>query len=111
MKCHFKRLDENINKWVVAYTEAHGRKKSGMSQQDVEKEAHAIYEKGDHKFLDLHVFNEGMSKNFKWEIKLDRDSIRFRAANEESGGSSKRSMTSEDGAYSIPSNPKTPGIF
>ncbi|KAL8491485.1 hypothetical protein ACS0TY_023195 [Phlomoides rotata] len=113
MKGRYKRLSENANKWIAAYKEAHGRKRSGMNQQDVEREAHTIYEKGGQKFLDLHVFNEVMSKHPKWEIKLVHDSTCFRAedekGNEESGDSSKRPRTSEDGVYSIPTNPETPG--
>ncbi|KAL8547953.1 hypothetical protein ACS0TY_007304 [Phlomoides rotata] len=54
-----------------------------------------------------------MSKHPKWELKLDHDSTRFCAedeeGNEESGDSSKRSRTSEDGSYSIPNNPEIPG--
>ncbi|KAL8505824.1 hypothetical protein ACS0TY_016884 [Phlomoides rotata] len=54
-----------------------------------------------------------MSKHPNWELKLDHNSTRFHAedeeGNEESGDSSKRSRTSEDWSYSIPTNPKTPG--
>ncbi|KAL8500126.1 hypothetical protein ACS0TY_019933 [Phlomoides rotata] len=54
-----------------------------------------------------------MSKHPKWELKLDHDSTCFRAedgeSNEESGGSLKRSRTSEDESYSIPTNPETSG--
>ncbi|XP_057790959.1 uncharacterized protein LOC131008076 [Salvia miltiorrhiza] len=79
MKGRWKRLNENGNKWVAACREANARRRSGMSDNDVEKEAHSIYEAGGNKFLDL-----------------------------ESGGSSKRSKTSEDGGFSIPSNLETP---
>ncbi|KAL8469409.1 hypothetical protein ACS0TY_032300 [Phlomoides rotata] len=92
MKDCFKRLNENTNKWIVACKEAHGRKRSGMSQQD-----------------DSDVFNEVMSKYPKWGLKLDHDSTCFRAGdekgNEESDGSSKRSRTSEDGSGSTTSCP------
>ncbi|KAL8494296.1 hypothetical protein ACS0TY_025191 [Phlomoides rotata] len=30
LKGRFKRLNENVNKWVVAFNEAHGRKRSRM---------------------------------------------------------------------------------
>ncbi|CAA0831077.1 calcium-dependent protein kinase 29 [Striga hermonthica] len=83
-----------------------------MSMKDVEKEAHIIYEAGGSKFTDLHVFEEVMRKHPKWELKLDRDSTRSRpedeASNEESHGSSKRSRTTDDGDFSIPSNQETP---
>ncbi|KAL8505823.1 hypothetical protein ACS0TY_016883 [Phlomoides rotata] len=46
LKCRFKRLNENVNKWVAACMEAHGQKRSGMSQQDVENKAHTIYAAG-----------------------------------------------------------------
>ncbi|XP_057791312.1 glutathione S-transferase T2-like [Salvia miltiorrhiza] len=76
MKGRWKRLNENENKWVAACKEANARRRSGMSDDDVEKEAHSIYEA----YVD----------------------------NQESGASSKRSKTSEDGGFSIPSNPETP---
>ncbi|KAL8482037.1 hypothetical protein ACS0TY_028259 [Phlomoides rotata] len=50
MKGCFKRLNKNVNKWVAACKEAHGRKRSRMCQQDVEQEAHTIYEAGGSKF-------------------------------------------------------------
>ncbi|CAA0805932.1 DNA binding [Striga hermonthica] len=112
MKGRYKRLNENINKWRGAYMEAYRNKRSGMSMKDVEKEDHIIYEAGGSKFTDLHVFEEVMRKHPKWELKLDRDSTRSRpedeASNEESHGSSKRSRTTENGDYSIPSNQETP---
>ncbi|KAL8523655.1 hypothetical protein ACS0TY_013576 [Phlomoides rotata] len=105
MKGRWKRLSENENKWIVAYKEAYRRKRSGMRQSDIEKEAHAIYEAGDNKFQDLIIFNDVMCKNPKRELKFDNDSTRFRdenqQGNKESGGSSKRSRTSEDGEYSM----------
>ncbi|KAL8460765.1 hypothetical protein ACS0TY_032322 [Phlomoides rotata] len=39
MKGRWKRLTENANKWIAAYKEAYRRKISGMSQNDIEKEA------------------------------------------------------------------------
>ncbi|XP_057808415.1 uncharacterized protein LOC131022888 [Salvia miltiorrhiza] len=93
IKGRWKRLNENGNKWLAACKEAYSRKRSGMSQADVEKEAHAIYnETCGCRFQDLVVFNEVM----------------YEVSNEESGGSSKRSRTSEHGDYSAPSNPETP---
>ncbi|XP_057808934.1 uncharacterized protein LOC131023410 [Salvia miltiorrhiza] len=76
MKGRWKRLNENVNKWVAACREANARRMSGMSDYDVEKKAQSIYE-------------------------ADVD-------DQQSGGSSKRSKTSEDGGFSIPSNPETP---
>lgn len=47
------------------------------------------------------------------EIYLDRGSTRFHIeddeSNEESGGSSNKPMTCEDGAYFIPASQETPG--
>lgn len=83
IKGRWKRLDENGIKWIAAYKEAYGRKTSEMSPKDVEKEAHAIYEVKGKKFQDWLVFNEVMSKHPKWVIKLDHDSTRSRAENEE----------------------------
>ncbi|XP_057790933.1 uncharacterized protein LOC131008047 [Salvia miltiorrhiza] len=107
----WKRLNENANKWVVACREANARRRSGMSDNDVEKEAHSIYEAGGSKFQDLVVFNEVMSKHPKWNV-YDTTPIFPHASedvdNHESGGSSKRSKTSEDGGFSVPSNPETP---
>ncbi|XP_057771170.1 uncharacterized protein LOC130990978 [Salvia miltiorrhiza] len=60
MKGRWKRLNENGNKWVAACREANARRKSGISDNDVEKEAHSIYEAGGSEFLDLVVFNEVM---------------------------------------------------
>ncbi|KAG6426793.1 hypothetical protein SASPL_111027 [Salvia splendens] len=65
----WKRLNENANKWVVACREANARRRSGMSDQDVENEAHGIYQAGGcNKYQDLIVFNEVMSKHQKWSI-------------------------------------------
>ncbi|KAG6407627.1 hypothetical protein SASPL_130623 [Salvia splendens] len=69
LKCRWKRLNGNGNKWVAACRAANARKRSGMSDQDVENEAHSIY-KGDggNDFQDLIVFNEVMSKHEKWSV-------------------------------------------
>ncbi|KAG6416008.1 hypothetical protein SASPL_123429 [Salvia splendens] len=84
LKGRWKRLNGNDNKWVAALREANARRRSGMSDHNVENEAHHIY-KGDggNDFQDLIVFNEDGSK-------------------------SKRTKTSESGEYTIPSNPETP---
>lgn len=112
MKGRFKRLNENANKWVAAYRAAYSRMKSGMSIKDVELDAHKIYEGDGSKFLDLTVFNEVMCKNPKWMLNIDRDNTRSRRIdeepNEESGGSTKRSRTSEEGEYVVHSNQETP---
>ncbi|KAG6390717.1 hypothetical protein SASPL_148461 [Salvia splendens] len=80
MKSRWKRLNENASKWVAACREANARRRSGMSDQDVENEAHSIYQaEGGNKFQDL----------------ID-------------GSNSKRTKTSESGEYTIPSNPETP---
>ncbi|XP_057770845.1 uncharacterized protein LOC130990638 [Salvia miltiorrhiza] len=111
MKGRWKRLNENANKWVAACREANARRRSGMSDNDVEKKAHSIYEVGGRKFQDLVVFNEVMSKHLKWNL-YDTTPIFPHASedvdNHQSGGSSKRSKTSEDGRFSVPSNPETP---
>ncbi|GJW17367.1 glutathione S-transferase T3-like protein [Tanacetum coccineum] len=86
--------------------------KSGMSMKDVELDAHKIYEGDGSKFLDLTVFNEVMCKHPKWMLNIDRDNTRSRPIdeepNEESGGSTKRSRTSEEGEYVVHSNQETP---
>ncbi|KAL8467362.1 hypothetical protein ACS0TY_030859 [Phlomoides rotata] len=41
MKDRWKRRSENANKWIAAYKEAYRRKRSGMSQNNIEKEAHS----------------------------------------------------------------------
>lgn len=112
MRCRWRRLDENVKKWVTAYEEA-SRKRTGMSKRDIEEEAHAIYEtKRGNRFQNLVVFNEVMSKHPRWEIKLDQDSTHAhpenKEGNEESGDNSKRSRTNENGEYTIPSTPGTP---
>ncbi|GJV85364.1 hypothetical protein Tco_1525262 [Tanacetum coccineum] len=114
MKGRFKRLNENASKWVAAYKAAYSRMKSGMSMKDVELDAHKIYEGDGSKFLDLTVFNEVMCKHPKWMLNIDRDNTRSRPIdeepNEESGGSTKRSRTSEEGEYVVHSNQETPNI-
>ncbi|XP_057808587.1 uncharacterized protein LOC131023061 [Salvia miltiorrhiza] len=102
MKGRFKRLNENANKWIAACKKANARKRSRMSQKDIEMEAHSIYEAGGNKFQDLVVFNDVMSKHPKWNLAINE------VGDQESGGSTKRSKTSEDGDYFIPSNPETP---
>ncbi|KAL8465187.1 hypothetical protein ACS0TY_034618 [Phlomoides rotata] len=46
LKGLWKRLSENSNKWIIAYKKTYRRKRSGMRQNDIEKEAHSIYETG-----------------------------------------------------------------
>nr|GFA92564.1 glutathione S-transferase T3-like [Tanacetum cinerariifolium]GFA96949.1 glutathione S-transferase T3-like [Tanacetum cinerariifolium] len=112
MKGHFKRLSENGSKWFAAYKAVYSRKTSGMSLKDVELDAHKIYEGDGSKFLDLIVFNEVMCKNPKWMLNIDRDNIRSHRIdeepNEESGGYTKRSRTSEEGEYVVHSNQEIP---
>ncbi|GKB48908.1 glutathione S-transferase T3-like protein [Tanacetum coccineum] len=83
-----------------------------MSLKDAELDAHKIYEGDGSKFLDLTVFNEVMCKNPKWMLNIDRDNTRSHRIdeepNEESGGSTKRSRTSEEGEYVVHSNQETP---
>ncbi|XP_057790911.1 glutathione S-transferase T2-like [Salvia miltiorrhiza] len=108
MKGRWKRLNKNGNKWVAVCREANARRRSGMSDNDVEKEAHSIYEAGGNKLV---VFNEVMSKHPKWNVH-DTTHVFHRQSedvdDQQSGGSSKRSKTSEDGGFSISSNPETP---
>ncbi|XP_057770883.1 uncharacterized protein LOC130990677 [Salvia miltiorrhiza] len=111
MKGRWKRINENGNKWITACREENARRRSGMSDNDVEKEAHSIYEASENKFLDLVVFNEVMSIHPKWNVHDTTHVFRRQSEDvddQESGGSSKRSKTSEDGGFSIPSNPETP---
>ncbi|XP_042003879.1 uncharacterized protein LOC121752855 [Salvia splendens] len=111
MKCRWKRLNENANKWVAACREANARRRSGMSDQDVENEAHSIYQAaGDNKFHDLIVFNEVMSKHPKWCI---HDTTHVfpnneNVAYEQDSSNSKRKKPSESGEYTILSKPETP---
>ncbi|XP_057770734.1 uncharacterized protein LOC130990523 [Salvia miltiorrhiza] len=110
MKGRWKRLNENINKWVAVSRKANARR-SGMSDNDVEKEAHSIYEAGGNKFLDLVVFNEIMSKHPKWNVHDTTPVFRRQSEDvddQQSGDSSKRSKTSKDGGFSITSNLETP---
>ncbi|KAJ9558025.1 hypothetical protein OSB04_012639 [Centaurea solstitialis] len=108
MKSHYARLNEVANKWIDAYREAYRQKMSEMSTKDVEKEAHAIFEMGGSKFNDLIVFNEVMCKHPKWDLQLGSNTTRSRphieVDDEESGGSTKRSRTSEEGDYSTETN-------
>ncbi|KAD4982163.1 hypothetical protein E3N88_18834 [Mikania micrantha] len=111
MKGRFKRLSENGQKWVAAYREAYRQRKSGMNQKDIESEAHKLYEQDKRsKLTDYVVFNEVMCKHQKWALQLDQDTSRPRPeeGNEESGGSSKRSRTTEEGEYCANPNPETP---
>ncbi|KAJ9547490.1 LOW QUALITY PROTEIN: hypothetical protein OSB04_020033 [Centaurea solstitialis] len=112
MKSRYARLNEAANKWIVAYREAYRQKRSGMSTKDVEKEAHAIFEMGGSKFNDLIVFNEVMCKHPKWDLQLGSNTTRSRphieVDDEESGGSIKRSKTSEEGGYSTETNQESP---
>nr|GFB46722.1 hypothetical protein [Tanacetum cinerariifolium] len=112
MKGRVSRLNTNAQRWIFAYQEAYRRKRSGMSQHNIEREAHIIYEQaGKGKFLEYVVFNEVMCKHPKWDLQLSRDTTRTRSEceedNEESGGSSKRSRTTESGDYSIPETPNS----
>ncbi|KAL8197735.1 hypothetical protein R6Q57_024269 [Mikania cordata] len=69
MRGPFKRLNENAQKWVVAYREAYRQKKSGMSLKDIENDAHKIYEQESGcKFTDSIVFYEVMCKHQKWDL-------------------------------------------
>ncbi|KAJ9546878.1 hypothetical protein OSB04_019421 [Centaurea solstitialis] len=112
MKSRYARLNEAANKWVAAYREAYRQKRSGMSTKDVEKEAHAIFEMGGSKFNDLVVFNDVMCKHPKWDLQLEHNTTRSRPVydvdDEESGGSTKRSRTSEEGDYSVETNKESP---
>ncbi|XP_022040287.1 glutathione S-transferase T3-like [Helianthus annuus] len=114
MKGRYKRLNESVQKWVGAYREAYRRVKSGMSQRDIEGEAHKIYEhEAKSKFTDSVVFNEVMCKHPKWELQIHRDTTRSRPECEmeevESGGSTKRSRTTKEGNYSKPETPNSGG--
>lgn len=111
MKGRWQRLNEHASKWIGAYREAHRQKKSGMSNTDVENVAHQIYEASGKKFTDLKVFNEVMCKHPKWDLQLHRETTRSRSeyevGDEESGGSTKRSRTTEKGD-SVDMNQESP---
>nr|GEW89196.1 hypothetical protein [Tanacetum cinerariifolium] len=90
MKGRVSRLNTNAQRWISAYQEAYRQKRSGMSQHDIEREAHIIYEQaGKGKFFEYVVFNEVMCKHPKWDLQLSRDTTRTRPGceedNEESG--------------------------
>ncbi|KAH6761241.1 hypothetical protein C2S51_018190 [Perilla frutescens var. frutescens] len=113
MKGRFKRLNENVGKWVAALEEANRRKRSGMSQKDIEMEAHTIYEIGGSKFQELVVYNDVMNKHPRWAASSHNDTTWLHpdiemGDDEESGGNTKRSRTSKDGEYHMPSNQETP---
>ncbi|CAI9295642.1 unnamed protein product [Lactuca saligna] len=82
-----------------------------MSQKDIENEAHKLYEASGTKFNNIIVFNEVICKHERWPLELDRDTTRSRpeceVGNEESGGSSKRSKTTEEWEFCFYSNPET----
>ncbi|CAH1429871.1 unnamed protein product [Lactuca virosa] len=114
MRGRCKQLSENAQKWVGAYQEAYRRKRSGMSERDIENEAHKHYEaKGNGKFNDLVVFNEVMCKIPKWALQKDCSTTRSHHAceedNEESGSSTKISKTTEERDYSNPETPSNGG--
>ncbi|CAH1420277.1 unnamed protein product [Lactuca virosa] len=108
MKGRYKRLNESAGKWVGGYREAYRKRRSGMSMKDVENEAHKLYETTGSKFNDTIVFNEVMCKHRKWDLQLDHDATRSRPEyevdDEESGGSTKRSRSTEEGDYCVQSN-------
>ncbi|CAI9286830.1 unnamed protein product [Lactuca saligna] len=112
MKGRFKRLSENSQKWVGVYWETWRRRRSGMSQKYIENEGHKLYEASGNKFNDIIVFNEVMCKHDKWALELDRDTARSRheceVGNKESGGSTKRSMNTEEWEYCVHFNLETP---
>ncbi|KAJ9541651.1 hypothetical protein OSB04_028157 [Centaurea solstitialis] len=112
MKSRYARLNEAANKWIAAYREAYRQKRSGISTKDVEKAAHAIFEMGGSKFNHLIVFNEVMCKHPKWDLQLGSNTTRSRphieVDDEENGGSTKRSKTSEEGGYSTETNQESP---
>ena len=82
-----------------------------MSMKDVENEAHKLYETSGSKFNDTTVFNEVMCKHRKWDLQLDHDAtqsrLEYEVSDEESGGSTKRSKSTEEGG--IVSNPTQKG--
>lgn len=90
-----------------------------MSMNDVENEAHELYEKDNGKFGEYKVWKEVMMFHNKWRIDgysdqtietiLDDEWTRPNdETNKESDGSSKRSRINESGEYSIPSESDTP---
>ncbi|CAH1438794.1 unnamed protein product [Lactuca virosa] len=108
MKGRYKRLNENASKWVGVYRETYRKRRSGMSMKDVKNEAHKLYETNGNKFNDTIFFNEVMCKHRKWDLQLDHDATRSRPKNEvggeESGGSTKRSRSTEEGDNCVQSN-------
>lgn len=98
----WKQLNKNANKWVAVCREAYARKRSGMSQKDIEKESHIFYAVGGSNFQDLVVFHEVMCKCPKWDLYSTFGAPHGYPESQvvedwESGGSSKRSKTFEDG--------------
>ncbi|CAI9263816.1 unnamed protein product [Lactuca saligna] len=111
IKGRYKRFNKSVGKWVGVYREAYRKIRSGMSMKDIENEAHKLYETSGSKFNETIVFNEVMCKHRKWGLQLDHDATRsrpkYKVGNEESGGSTKRSISTEKG--SIVSNPTQKG--
>nr|KAJ0216518.1 hypothetical protein LSAT_V11C300115350 [Lactuca sativa] len=107
MSGHYKQLSENAQKWVGVYKEENLRT-NGMSrkEKDAENEAHKIYEASRNNFNDI-IFLMKLCA-----LELHCDTTRYRpeceAGNEKSGGSTKRSRTTEEGEYCVHSNPETP---
>ncbi|KAL8246021.1 hypothetical protein R6Q59_007237 [Mikania micrantha] len=105
MKGHFKRLNQNAQKWVSACQDAYCRGKNRTSQKNIESEAYKIYEQDGNKFNDIVVFNEVMCKRPKWALELHHDIVRSHhkceVDNEESDGSNNRSRTHKKGIIPI----------
>lgn len=106
LRNRYKRLNTNVTKWIGAYKEAYGRKRSGMSSKDIEKDAQLLY--GKTKFTNQEVFEQVMRHHPKWELKLDGGLSRKHPDDidvEESHGSSKKSRTDEEGSNPTESTP------
>ncbi|XP_057811298.1 uncharacterized protein LOC131025522 [Salvia miltiorrhiza] len=76
MKGRWKRLNENGNKWVAACREANARRRSGMSNNDVEKEVHSIYEA---ELRAMRLTRDAEAELIKTRIELKREKLQRNA--------------------------------
>ncbi|CAI9268600.1 unnamed protein product [Lactuca saligna] len=106
MRGRWKRLNENAIKWIESFRKAYKQKTSEMSLKDIENEAHKIYATCGSTYNDIIVFNEVMCKYPKWELLNESDTNSHE--DDESGDSTKRIRTNEEGDYCFLSNTETP---
>jgi hypothetical protein len=92
LKARWHRINGFVQKFVGCYKLAVRGKKSGTSEKDIMAEAHAFY---------CQEGNGAFNHEFAWQ--LLKDEPKWMGAS--TGCSSKRTKTSESGAYTTSSNP------